>query len=394
MATLRVLAGAAVVASVAIGGCSKPLGLDGAATPLTQIHVLVTGSAAEPTTVDAGDTLDAGDTIDAEGTFDGGTLPPLALPAQLRAALVWGLQWLPEPFCVLPAESSDVAAVIEAGCRDSFGFVPDRVAADTLITPGVPAILNLYTLPSADVMVGDVTARVAYASLIVYDDRNGNGALDIRHPQRQRRRGDAASDAGGAADIVYGASFVSMTLPDRRVAFREGDFNESVAFYPRAGCPDPPKLFSILSASGFNRTAALLSLVTGQLPLETDLNACTITSINDTIVVPLQDPAQLSQLTYTTNDSDDVTYYRPVPTDPPFDLTKRIWACASFPRLGSEAPVTSAGKQLVVASSSADPCLSTMHYTLRGCDNDPFCTTPSWDFTDNPPTWWPCATTP
>ena len=58
-----------------------------------------------------------------------GDLAPL-LPAgvsdvhALRVALVWGAQWLTEPFCVLPAESPEAAAVIDAGCRDPFGFVP------------------------------------------------------------------------------------------------------------------------------------------------------------------------------------------------------------------------------------------------------------------------------
>jgi len=391
-----------ILACVALIACGKPVGLDTAATPLTQIHVLVTGDIATLPIVDAGAgidvdsglAIDAGDFVD---IIDAGPITA-GVPTQLHAALVWGLQWLPEPFCLLPPESPEAAAVIAAGCRDNFGFVPDRVAADTPITPGVPATLSLYTLPSADLMVGDVTGRIAYASVIVYDDRNGNGVLDLRHPQRQRRGGgDMPDDASGSADVVFGASFVSMTLPDRRVSFLEGNFDQlrNVAFYPRVGCADPPKQFSILSASGFSTAAALASLVTGVLPTETDPSACATATMDDTIVIPLQDPAGLSQLACTSNDAGGATYYRVAPADPPVPLAIfRTWACASFPHLPGDPPRSSTGQQLVIASAAQDPCRSTQHYILRGCNNDPLCASPTWDLTANPPSWWPCATSP
>jgi hypothetical protein len=316
---------------------------------------------------------------------------------------VWGLQWLPEPFCVLQGaqpESPEVAAVVAAGCRDSFGFTPNRAAADIPITPGVPATIELYTLPAADVMVGDITARIAYASVIVYDDRNGNGVLDLRHPMRQRRGGgDAIDDAGGAPDAVYGASFISMTQPDQRVAYLEGDFSalRGVAFYPRLGCADPPKSFSILSASGFSAAAALTSGLDGTIPLEDDPAACATATLDDTIVVPIppQAPAALSQLACTTNDEGGVTYYRAAPIDPPYLFFGWTWACASLPRIGTDAGAGSSAQQLVVAIP-ASPCQTTLHYTLRGCNNDPFCASPTWDLTApaDTPSWWPCSTSP
>jgi hypothetical protein len=374
-----------VAAAAVLAACGRPAGMDSEAAPLAQIRVLVTGILPAPEPGDA--ELDAGTTIDARQAIDGG-----APPGQLHAALVWGMQWLPEPFCVLPPESPRAAAVINAGCRDNFGFVPDRVAADALVTPGVPATLDLRTLPAADVMVGDVTARVAYGSVIVYEDRNDNGILDLRHPARQRQRHHEESDDGaGPADRVWGASFVSMTQPDRRVAFREGDFDENLAFYPRKGCAAPPKGFSILSASGFSETGALASLVTGELPLETDPQACAAATLDDTIEIPLQDPAGLSQLACTANDSGGVTYYRPAPTDV-VPLDNFAWTCASFPRIGRDAPAGAAGQQLVIGSRPESACKSTLHLTLRGCDNDPFCAVPDWDLT--PPAWWPCAATP
>jgi hypothetical protein len=305
---------------------------------------------------------------------------------------------------VLPPESPEAAAVIAAGCRENFGFVPNRPAADIPITPGVPATFDLYTLPAADVMVGDITARIAYASVIVYDDRNGNGVLDLRHPQRQRRGGEPIDDAGGAPDAVYGASFISMTQPDRRVAFLEGDFSalRSVAFYPRLGCADPPKSFSILSAGGFSAAAALTSGLAGTIPPEADLSACATATLDDTIVIPIppQAPAALSQLACATNDEGGVTYYRQAPANPttspdPIDLTHSTWACASLPRIGTDAGAGSSAQQLVIASPASAPCRSTRHYTLRGCNNDPFCASPSWPAPGTPvPSWWPCSTSP
>jgi len=359
-----------------LASCGKPLGLGGTATPLAQIHVQVTGDFASSDSLDGG--TDTG--------FDGGVV---AAPQSLRAALVWGLEWLPEPFCVLPPESSEAAAVIAAGCRDNFGFVPNRVGAEAPIVPGVPTTIELVTLPAADVMVGDITARIAYASVIIYDDRNGNGALDLRHPQRQRRRGEPITDASGDYDVIYGASFISMTEPDRRVSFLEGDFTalENVAFYPRQGCPAPPKVFSILSAGGFSAAAAISATLAGQLPDE-DPASCGTATLDDTISVPLQSPAPLSQLGCTANDSGGVTYYRP-PTDS-VDLVHLTWACATVPRI-AQATTVDPGQQLVVASPPTDACRTTLHYTVRGCDDDPFCATPSWDFTANPPSWWPCV---
>jgi hypothetical protein len=396
-------------AGFVLTACSKPLGLDVPVKPLQQIHFLVTGTLAVPGPVDAGPSVDA-DAVDADTSMDAGGVDAGAGPLQLRAALVWGLQWLPEPFCVLPPESPEAAAVIAAGCRDSFGFVPNRPAADIPITPGVPATFDLYDLPAADVMVGDITARIAYASVIVYDDRNGNGVLDFRHPQRQSRRGERISDAGGTPDAVYGASFISMTQPDRRVAFLEGDFSalRSVAFYPRVGCADPPKSFSILSAGGFSAAAALTSGLAGTIPPEDEPSACATATLDDTIVIPIppQAPAALSQLACTTNDEGGVTYYRQAPADPhapadpqapadPIDLTHSTWACASLPRIGTDAGAGSSAQQLVIASPPSDPCRSTRHYTLRGCDNDPFCASPSWPAPGTPvPSWWPCSTSP
>ena len=381
MATLRCRAGLLIGLGswlvVAPTGCSKPVGLAAPVTPLANVHVQVTGD------------------------FTSVVRPDVAADApHLHVALMWGMQWLPEPFCLLPPASSDVATVLAAGCRDSFGFVPARVGADIEITPGIPATIQLVSLPAADVMVGDLSARVAYASLIVYDDRNGNRTLDVLTPPRPHRRNQQpppvpVEDGGPpeTRDIVYGASFISMTLPDRRVAFREGGFNPNVAFYPRAGCEGPPAGFSILSAGGFSPTDAIVNALQGQLPAE-DPSTCAIASLDDTVVIPLQAPSTgLAELACTANDSGGTTFYIEAPAATP-GLAGRAWACAAFPHLPGDDAGVATGQQLVLASAPSEACQYVNHYTLRGCNNDPTCSPPGWDSTAAPPSWWPCPTSP
>jgi len=364
----------AVVTAVSLVACGKPVGLNGTVTPIAKLQVQATG--------------------DLAAVAPGGSVDALA---GLRVAVMWGMPWQPEPFCVLTPESPEVAAVMDAGCPDNFRFVPDRPAADAPLTASLGATLDLVDLPSADVMVGDLTARVAYASFILYDDRNGNGALDLRHPPRRRRHGNQPvpeDDAGatGPRDQIYGASFISMTQPDRRLAFREGAFNAKQAFYPRKGCDQPPHGYSLLSAGGFSPSEALATALQGEFPAE-DPATCAATLPNDRVEIPVQLPEGLSQLACTVTDSGGDTTYREAPKDP-VDLTNRAWACAHFPHLPSDDAGVPDGWQLVVSTPFSDACKGLAHYTLRGCDNDPACATPGWDFTNTPPAWWPCPNTP
>ena len=133
---------ALAAACVAIAGCGDLSGFEGAVPPLASVHVHVTGD------------------------FASVKVPGSASP-KLQVALVWGAQWLTEPLCILPPDDASVAAVIAAGCRDAFGFVPDRVAVNAPLAADGTAELDLFDLPAADVMVGGVTARVAYASMVV-----------------------------------------------------------------------------------------------------------------------------------------------------------------------------------------------------------------------------------
>jgi hypothetical protein len=384
----------APIAGCAFPGCGKLVGLDTPVTPLARIRVQFAGY-----------------------------LPATAGP--LRVALVWGAQWLPEPFCVAPPKAvpavvqpgwklPSVDDVVAAGCPDNFRFVPDRAGADIPIQPDVPPTIDLINLPAADVMVGDVTARIAYASVVVYYDRNGNGTLDFHHPpHHQDHEEDYNPGTPATSDVVFGASFISMTKPDQRVAFREGEFDANVAFYPRIGCDNSQPLpgFSILSAGGFDASLALQ----GQLPTESDPAACAVATLDDAVVTILlsaptadagaegdaraegnagaQDEYYWSraELACTDPETGGMTFY--LQPDTSFDFTSPNmppWACVGFPRLSGDTAEVASGQQLVIAN--AGPCKSVIHFILRGCANDPHCAAPSWDLA--PPAWWPCSTTP
>jgi hypothetical protein len=320
-------------------------------------------------------------------------------------ALVWGMQWLSEALCFLPPENMQAQAVLAAGCRDPFGFVPLQFETSVPITFGQPTTLSLYNVPGSSVLVGDVTARVAYGTLVLFDDLQDNGVLTLAQPNRLGPQGGGGGSGSGGSgesngpimlpDPVYAASFVSMTLPDERVGYREGAFDTTSAFYPRAGCGAPPSGFSVLAASGFTEQAAITATLAGMLPQETDVAQCAqATASQATISVPLPAAStNINEVACTENNADSEVRYREPPTDEP-DFTNRLTACVHLPTLGSGSGSGSGSDQieLIVTGKSTDSCVSLTHYILRGCANDPSCAPPTWDHSQAPPSWWPCPT--
>jgi len=347
----------------ALGGCGDLSGFGGAVPPLTTVHVEVTGD------------------------FASVQAPGAGKPA-LRVALVWGAQWLTEPLCILPPDDASVAKLIAAGCRDPFGFVPDRVAANVPLEADGSAELALFDLPAPDVMVGDVTSRVAYASVVVYDDRDGDGTLSFSRANRLGGRDNGPPDNQPipVADLVYAASFVSMTEPDTRLAFREGAFNQLAAFYPRSGCGDPLPSFSLVSAGGFSAADAIAAELRGSLPPE-DPARCSEVSTETPVSLAFRPPAQLREVACEERRTDSSIRYRQPPVDPP-DLMNRTTACAKVPDFGSGK--ANGAIQLAVSGRSDDSCAGLTHYVLRGCREDALCELPMWDITATPPSWWPC----
>lgn len=362
------------VAGLGLGGCGKLQGFGGPATPLVTFNIVAMG--------DLGPLRPANDNAD----------------QSLQIALVWGAQWLTEPFCILPPASDGAAAVIAAGCRDPFGFVPARVATSVPVMVGTETTLSLFDLPSADLLVGNATSRVAYASLVFYDHRDPSGTLELSTPHRAPTGADDGppeDDNPDSTDIIYGASFLTMTAPDQRVSYSEGIFQPS-AFYPRSGCPDPEPSFTVLAAGGFSAAAGLASAALGTLPAE-DPSQCSpsadslpsVGKPSDALIsITAQAPAIVNEVGCAERTNDGTIRYREPPATE-LDLTDRVSACAPLPSFdaGGQTNLT----QLVVSGTSKDRCQGLTHYTLRGCREDVTCAVPDWDFTAMPPSWWPCS---
>jgi hypothetical protein len=321
----------------------------------------------------------------------------------LRVGLVWGAQWLTEPFCVLdpdtsvtqPAGSVDPKMVIDAGCRDTFGFVPANVATSVPLAASGPTTLTLTDLPSADLLVGDVTARVAYASLVVWDDRDDSGNLELAFPHRTatgRFRGGGdfmQKEVMDSPDVIYGASFFTMTKPDLRVAYREGDFVPSW-FYPRSGCMPPRPGFSVVGAGGFSEDDGKKATLAGEFPAE-DPASCSDAAPDETTVdILARPPADVEEVGCDERTEDSSIRYRPPPMEKP-DLTDRLTTCAHLPSYDTGSQQSTL-IQFVVTGRPTDRCKGLTHYTLRGCRENVSCAVPDWDFTapGMQPSWWPC----
>jgi hypothetical protein len=298
-----------IVVCLLLSACTSVDGLDRPASALEQLKVQVKGDVV--------------------------AVMPEGLKAEshrFRVTLVWGQQWrTTDTFCLenlfLPKDPT-AAAVAQAGCRDPFSFAPvngvGRAAGDSAVTADGSATLDLIELPPATVMVGEVTQRVAYGSVLLYDDRNGNGTLDF-NTARGLTQGTSAFNSGANAaagpdpnlscptysrpqggsfnnptstcvpqDIVLGASFVRMTEADQRIAFREGGFDRSSLFYPRGGCEDPPTGFSVLGAGGFSAFDYLAELQAYVLKVEASLQADCSAVIPPTPVPQITDPKTCS----------------------------------------------------------------------------------------------------
>ncbi len=201
----------------------------------------------------------------------------------LRVGLMWGTQAAVDPLCLFPPEAEGIEAVVATGCVDPLGF-RTRGGPSTPARVGEEVRIELVDLPTARDLVGEPGARVGYASLVAFDDRDDDGVLDPPCAKgRFFRRGEGDDDdepderpgcGGDDHDPVLGASFVTMSEPDVRVGYREGRFDAAAAFYPREGCPAPAVGFSVLGAGGFSREEALAATAAGRLPAQ-DPDRCT-----------------------------------------------------------------------------------------------------------------------
>ena len=399
-----------MVAAVLASACTDDLaGLDAQATPLAELRVRVTG--------------------DLEALRPANTLSE---KPRLRVGLLWGAQVQADPFCLpLPGDPS-ITAVRSEGCRDPFGFVGARIGPSVPVEPGQEVVLPLFDLPLADLLIGDITARLAYASVVVFDDRDDNKVLELwratEWPAAQSSGPGSHGGPGGGmqdvpapapikkVDLMYAASFVSMLKPDQRLGYREGGYDPLSYYYPRWGCPEPPKGFSLLGAGGFTLQSlfALLANPAGALAAGLPgmaTETCSAKDLSETVLeLPLQATETFRDVVcarragngmssgFSTNGS--VNYREPPEKALPLDTI--AWTCQPVaqggksgkaggmqaPTPGDEAPTKPAIIELIV-SGAPGGCRTVTHFIPKGCSTNPYCDQPEWE-PAKPPAWWPC----
>ena len=365
------------IMSVALLSCGDQLqGLAEDPKPLTSIYVQLEGSL--------------------EGLVDEESR------SRLRVGVLWAGINLPEPWCLqflsdligenesddedgdqsredreldiepnfdeLNAEALQIAL---STCRDPFGVAPALPGPSVALPDDLtqPIEIPIYHLPTAEVMIGTPDARVAYATLLLFEDSAQDSRLTLGETQstrdlsKSRRRGEEedaspTEERAPQIDTVYGASFVSLLEEQVRLVFREGEF-VSTFFYPAPDCEAPPIGFSVQRVSGaFQPT-------------------CELSSIEEPISLKIQAPSDRLQELLCEPTPDN---YERFPDDPPLDSVQLT--CIS--------PIE------VLATLPDSECKTLEVWTLKKCADvqEGGCDQPEWDYTASPPDWWPCGDAP
>jgi hypothetical protein len=277
--------------------------------------------------------------------------------APLIGALVWAGVPNMSPVCLrfdLPE--------IRPACPDPYGVFYGAIERAAPVDGEGNFELQLFALPKASVSVGDEVTRIAYGSLLVAEDVNGDGQLTlVAAPSNRFPPVHGSSDPDPLVvnhDLIVAATFHKLTADQQRVVFREGDFVEDSSFYPAPGCGVPPPGFSILAAPPHSDAPA-------------PSGACAFGPVTSPVEVPpVNEVEALAFMCRPVQGSEHVL--RPEREHP----------------AGARNPVCLSPDLL--ASIRTGTCWRLEAYALKGCDHDPFCTRPEWDSTASPPSWWPC----
>jgi hypothetical protein len=323
-----------VAALIAATGCGRAHDLSVASDPLLVIH----------------------------GHVDVAHLTRVDASAPLIGSLVWAGVAAVNPVCL-----EYTNAQIKPACPDPYGVFAAEIERAAPIDANGDFDLTLFHLPNARVSIGNQSTRIAYGSLLVLEDSNGDGQPTFPGGVRRRDEDDEGPPPVSNPDRIVAASFYSLQAPQKRVVFREGGFVDPSNFYPQ-DCGAPPPGFSILTAPAYTGMPA----AAGDCAFDS-----TDVRVNVDAVNP-QDPAEGLGL-----------LCRPVQRD----------ATVQQPQ-GDEGPSGRARKVCldsnVLAAVFSGLCFSLRSYALRGCAQAvptatmSQCSPPEWDLTASPPPWWPC----
>jgi hypothetical protein len=288
------------------------------------------------------------------GHVDLSTLRRQHPSAPLIGALIWAAIPRVSRLC-LESQNADFLVA----CPDPYGLFAGELEKAAPVDADGNFDLQLFHLPKASVSVGDEVTRIAYGSLLVAEDIDGNGQLSF--PPRPDWRGDMPSTDTVALqpDVVVAASFSTLRADQVRVVFREGGFVADSNFYPSPGCPTPPTGFSLLAVPAYSGEAAAPG-------------TCVSSDIGTLVEVPALSPAAALALTCRPSQQDAGVVELHDDHAPRADAKP---VCLSHE---------------IVAEMNVGVCTSAALFALKGCRDGALCETPEWDLTASPPEWWPC----
>jgi hypothetical protein len=316
--------GAALTALAVVGaGCGSVLGADSAGDPL----VLLKGE-----------------------LRSNSSALVISRPDQLRAALVWGT-----------FTDETVSCLTSGELECFFGKNPQvgQVVDDVPVSGAFPYAFEIPVFaPPAERALhrwkdGSV---LALASVVAYEDRNGNERLDEVGPE------DLVSP-----DSVLG--YAGLASPERQVVldvvYREGNLHPMYAYlYP--DCPEVPQGFSVIRQSYESTGVGTYSP-----------GLCEV--LSDTVTLEMFLPEDgAGQIACSVSTHPYYQVWRPAPEQVP-DPATTSWSCRNLRGAGGY-PVLLLNEHPERFCTSAN----TVVYALYDGRQK------TWDQRASPPAWWPC----
>lgn len=282
-----------------------------------------------------------------EGTLE-------ATPSSLRASVLWSS--LPDALnsCLgLAQDNSDVSV-----CFNLY-FKPSIAAESVAVEPVFPSALEMpmYRLPRLSSLSGREGSWLGYGSVVIFDDGNGNGQLDLVEPGQDTAE-DTVVGASLLPNIERDSSGVVVSTERNVLVYREGELSPLWKMFEMAAdCPAPPEGLSVYF-------------------IDVEQNICERKNIDDGLTIKIDDSDAMRANICRPKFGPQFGY----PSDPP----------------PAGAQVTCVDEYTLEFSTDADLlCPLVQRYDLIGCTDTSSveaCNATAWDLTNDIPAWWPCET--
>lgn len=263
-----------------------------------------------------------------------GHAPETMQTGSLRAGLVWAAL---DPSRIVCTEAP------VARCSQQPDDFRAQGSSNTVeIAPIFPASFEvpLHALPEPSLLGDTGNGLFGYAELVLFDDGNDNGDLDL-----------VGTGAEDSVDTIVATGGRGDSGALHYVLYREGDASEAWRIFSALGCVEPQQGFSIARI------------------VMNDPPTCWL---GDAVI-----PVHFV-------DSDEVRALICQPTPPRSTFPSQ----PPPPDIEIECDGSNA-MQFVLDPSRF--CPDVQRYELIGCVDDPLCAEPEWDLSSDVPAWWPCS---